>query len=493
MSRSSNRQETPNAEKKYKSDFFNFLDGLLDDLKNLNRKDLFRILTILLLLCAGSLVAIAFSMDKPTICAYEVTALTSAEKPIERAETEVNTITNGDYNNSNFYTNTEPLSDVIITRNINTAITSAECTTPPLSLVYRSDFLTREVRTGDDGKVKFFKSPCVEVRYHKPSYQRILFTEQPPSTSVDLTPPDSEGHIYFQKDIEKVYIDVNRAVLHPGEDFRYNIVFYNQDGKMVFLQNPQKTFSFYDTLNTTIKIPKNEPLFNVETQAQTGNYVGKVKVNVTITTNDKITYRKKLFITKPIQIAELRKINRQQQQNGLSFGKTTASIAKPRTPLTVCDHCNLNETHDLSFEYTFSNKNNALVVNFLGVEFIIGDRDQNTITAQLPTANRTAATHRQSRALAKTLKEGQPINVLFRYDDSSTDNFAVKIWYLTSKIKKTYFTETKYFSIPTQDLDNCTYSDCISKISYVHNKLELEPVTHDINHQGIVLSSFSFN
>lgn len=361
------------------------------------------------------LVFVISTLERTRVTAYEL-IIKELRPDVSQNEDEANTST--DSSSPRFKPEQKPLEGVVVKRSLNKNTNSTECTSAFPAALYRCWLFTGDVTSDERGEMFFLKSPCVDVSFSKKGYQRVIFQAHPDKTPADSVDPDSNGDIFFQQEIKKVNIVTNPPVVMLKQSFKYNISFSNQKNELVYLLDPKDTFQFSDTLNTIIKIPSNDPIAFVNLDAQMRDRIGNEEATVTIRRSKLLPIHKPISIRNELDHKKLYEINRAKNTKSLSCDATSVRITHPLTWLTVCNPLDFKTPHNLKFTYSFSNSNETTVVEFMGVKFFIGSKDQSAITI-LPSRDNiaTKATSTpEDILLSNSLPSNRLIHVSIKYN-----------------------------------------------------------------------------
>ena len=237
-------------------------------------------------------------------------------------------------------------------------------------------FFSQDI-TGKDGKFSFHKSPCLKkIIYSKEGYQLV-------EKGDTNNPHKSVQNVIFQKKINKISLDTDPKILYTDSAFEYKIKFFNADNKQLFLANPNKTFKFTDPLGTKFDFKKAELVNEISHIARANSFSGKAKVEIVITDAEGVTVACAPFfldISMPIDIDNIAKKNiASKSARSFRTTETALFLDRPNYWVTIFDKIDTNSSHRLSFTFTLPNTETVLAVKFMGVEFHIGEHNQESI------------------------------------------------------------------------------------------------------------------
>lgn len=359
--------------------------------------------------------------------------------------------------------NTKRLPKVLIARS------PSEC---PLwkRAFYFADVYTKDTQSDDNGNFSFLTSPCTKETYYKHGYQLTnpIKSKNSPHASISK-------FVTFQKNVKKIYLMTDPSDIHTQSKFSYKIKFFSSDGKQVFLANPSKTFRFSDTLQTTIPLKPDGFAKQIFHEVRTTDFRGEAIASAQIVDNSGAilsTADHSFTISEPISTREIYTNSLiKNKDKYLKLDNYSLHINAEDTWITIFDRFDTNSPHKISFIYTLNNIDTILVVQFMGVEFLIGTDKQSRIEVNTTMFNTipVCAKILSNSTLANPLKDNIPINISISYDKNKDENFSFK--FITAQDNTdTKFMQIKNLRVIQPNLILSTQQPFPAKISFLDRR-----------------------
>lgn len=301
---------------------------------------------------------------------------------------------------------------------------SAECDLWE-KILFPHPLYNETTKSDADGSFSFPKSPCIKFSYSKLGYQEFKGDSKESSSNI----------VKFHKEASKILLAITPEYIYSGSKFSYHFKFSSKDNdnEQTYLANPRKAFKFSDSLQTTIPLEEDTYEDYIHYEADTKDFSGVITAKARVLNVDKTELarlERSFGISKKIDISSLYKLNvTKKSSQPLQLQNGSIRIMRPDSPLILDGEFEATLPHYIRFTYTFPHKNTILVIQFMGVEFLIGEKDQTAISVRPTIFNNALVEPKiisKKNVITKPLPENTPISISVSYDKDKENNFTFR-------------------------------------------------------------------